>query len=451
MSPRARKAGTAARAVTVRMYNTGFGDAFLVTFPAEDRPRKVLIDCGYHSAGPPPVPLAEIVSTIIEDTREPDGPRIDVVVCTHRHQDHVRGFELADEWAKVTVGEVWMPWTEDPNDKEATAIREAQAKRARDLRAALVGLTGVADDERERIEALIDNSMTNALAMGVLHHGFAGSPALSFLPKLDGTGGLARTVDTPLLPGVKVHVLGPPRDKDAIRNMNPPPDEAYLRAARAAGRGLPLGADLSRWAVSRSGAELKPWYDGMVAAVQHGMGVGPARTGDPEFLTWWFSTLGLKWSDLRAVDTAGEDNPLAAAVALDAAVNGTSVVLAFEIGRACLLFTGDAQWGTWKRVLADTDWRALLARTTFFKVGHHGSHNATPVDLVEKVLPATFQAMVPTRVTKKFDDIPRGPLLEAIRAKQGRTDRLVRSDDDAVPPTFRRVAAKNCIDATVPV
>ena len=40
--------------VAVRMYNVGFGDCFLITFPAPDRPRKVLVDCGFHAAGPPP-------------------------------------------------------------------------------------------------------------------------------------------------------------------------------------------------------------------------------------------------------------------------------------------------------------------------------------------------------------------------------------------------------------
>ena len=40
--------------VSVRMYNVGFGDSFLLTFPADDRPRRVLVDCGNHAAGPPP-------------------------------------------------------------------------------------------------------------------------------------------------------------------------------------------------------------------------------------------------------------------------------------------------------------------------------------------------------------------------------------------------------------
>lgn len=79
--------------VTVRMYNVGFGDAFLLIFPDKDLPRRVLVDCGVHSMGPGPRKMKEVVQQIVADTTDADKKsRIDVVVCTHRHQDHVSGF-----------------------------------------------------------------------------------------------------------------------------------------------------------------------------------------------------------------------------------------------------------------------------------------------------------------------------------------------------------------------
>lgn len=62
---------------------------------------------------------------------------------------------------------------------------------------------------------------------------------------------------------------------------------------------------------------------------------------------------------------------------LDSATNNTSLVLAFEFTdtREVLLFAADAQignWQSWADKAAD-----LLQRTVFYKVGHHGSHNAT--------------------------------------------------------------------------
>jgi hypothetical protein len=75
------------------------------------------------------------------------------------------------------------------------------------------------------------------------------------------------------------------------------------------------------------------------------------------------------------------------ALALNRGINNTSLVLAFELQRSrkVLLFTADAQrgnwlsWtaGTWKDGAETVTARDLLARTVLYKVGHHGSHNAT--------------------------------------------------------------------------
>ena len=67
--------------------------------------------------------------------------------------------------------------------------------------------------------------------------------------------------------------------------------------------------------------------------------------------------------------------------------NNASLVLAFELtkGGKVLLFAADAQRGNWAS-WARKDWkdgdevvtaRDLLGRTVLYKVGHHGSHNAT--------------------------------------------------------------------------
>ena len=77
----------------------------------------------------------------------------------------------------------------------------------------------------------------------------------------------------------------------------------------------------------------------------------------------------------------------ALALAMNNATNNASLVLAFELskGGKVLLFVGDAQAGNWRswsdgafddggtKVTAED----LLGRTVLYKVGHHGSHNAT--------------------------------------------------------------------------
>ena len=76
--------------VLIRMYNVGFGDCFLLVFPASDRPRKVLIDCGSHSAGRGPASIQDVCARVLSDVAGDGGvARIDLVIATHRHQDHV--------------------------------------------------------------------------------------------------------------------------------------------------------------------------------------------------------------------------------------------------------------------------------------------------------------------------------------------------------------------------
>jgi beta-lactamase superfamily II metal-dependent hydrolase len=111
--------------VTVRMYEMGFGDCFLVTFWKEKIGKSVLFDCG--SLSRTKAEISKVAADVVASCMGDDGkPRIELVVCTHRHKDHVNGFDDAI-WAKVEVGEVWMPWTENPRDAEATRIRERQS------------------------------------------------------------------------------------------------------------------------------------------------------------------------------------------------------------------------------------------------------------------------------------------------------------------------------------
>lgn len=424
-----------AKSTRIRMYNVGLGDCFLLTFPAPGRDRHVLIDCGTHPSGPGPRPARAVAETIVEDVRGADGvPRIDVVVATHRHGDHVSGFD-SPAWSEVVVSEVWMPWTEDPDDPEARAILVRQATKAKKLHAAL----RMAAAPAEHIE-IVENSLTNADAMRTLHHGFAGSPRRRFLPNVRRP---RETLRTAVLPGVKVHVLGPSRDPEIVRDMTPPKGETYLRLTDGS---LTEGYEppfRDRWRVPPSDVEFATWWGGAITrgAVELNASPAAARTSVPA----WIASLGLGTRLLRRIDEAAADDAFALLVAIDKAVNGTSLMLMFETERSCLLFPGDAQWGTWQRAMDDEKSRKLLERTTFLKVGHHGSHNATPVDFVEEVLPDDFIGMVCTRETKKFPEIPREPLLRRLRKK----GQVVRSDGRKDPDGFTR-QGKVYVETSVP-
>ena len=81
---------------------------------------RMLIDCGIQSSvrgGP------AIIDEIAADIEAATGGKIDVLVVTHEHWDHVSGFSTASEIFKnFSVGDVWMAWTENPAEPLAAQL-----------------------------------------------------------------------------------------------------------------------------------------------------------------------------------------------------------------------------------------------------------------------------------------------------------------------------------------
>lgn len=403
--------------VVVSMYNVGFGDCFLMRVPAPERELKVLIDCGSIKGGEAGG-TAAIVEQLIADVTESDGPRIDVVAVTHRHRDHVSGFEDS-AWKDVRVDEVWLPWVENPADLTARSILERMASFAAALKseADRIQATPFEPAEQELLEHVAMNTLglSNEKAMDTVHNGFKHPRTRPRFLHRSNT-----PLATKALPGVTVHVLAPSKDTKVLQEMNPPSGQSFLRVANGVDPG---GED-----------DLLPFEaDWRPPAMLDSLGVG--RLDRIKDLLKRF---------------AGE-SAIFGAVALESAVNNTSLMLVFEIGEAVLLFPGDAQWGSWDVNLKDPLRAALLDRTTFLKVGHHGSHNATPVNFVHNHLnakggPATnVWAAASVIPHGSFGHIPREPLLRELGAKIADPRRVVRSDDvpsKAAAPAGLRVLRK---------
>jgi beta-lactamase superfamily II metal-dependent hydrolase len=406
------------------MYDVGFGDCFLVRVPTREGVRKILFDCGSLKKGA--VPIGEVVRQVIEDARDADGvSRLDVVVATHRHRDHISGF--ADPaWADVRVQEVWMPWTEDPEDTDVKRIRDFHNRLASRLASTLEAraTASLNAEEKERLQlmhAFALNSLTNESAMRTLQSGFAGRPERRYLPRENTP--LAR-LETPALPDVTVQIMGPSRSADDIEDLNPPAGEHYLRLAESLEGGgekapCPFGSD---W-------QMEP-------------GEYASDYGD--------LANALTSRDRDAFRDAGSGFDEGVALALDKVLNGTSLMIVLQVGGATLLFPGDAQWGTWRRALENDECRRILTDTRFYKVGHHGSHNATPVDFVEKVVGRDFWAMISTCGIAQWPDIPKKELLEALR---GKTQRMARSDRPEESSGDKSFASEGrfVIEAIVPI
>ena len=336
----------------------------------------------------------DVVPRLLADLKaEPQGLRIDVVVGQPPAQgDHVSGFAHPG-FRDVEVGEVWLPWTEDPDDADATRLRNGMGLAAESIGLARQGIAGD-DPALAAADALVENNFAlhNADAMTMLWGGFKGNPTHWYVVADP------EPHTTPLLPGVKIHVLGPSRDEATIRDLEPPPDEtfAHLLAPAAA-----------------PDTVVRPFDDGW------------SISADDFVSHSAFGDLHVSDATRARIHQLATDDLLAAAASLEGSVNGTSIVFVLEIGGLLLFFPGDAQWGTWKMVLDDPRARDLLRRSTFYKIGHHGSHNASPQTFVDTVMaPSTWAAMSVAGV-KVWPSIPQPDLVDHI---VGRDVHLVRSD-----------------------
>lgn len=448
--PAARRTGRPADpvALSIRMYNVGFGDCFLIAIPGTPK-RMILVDAGFHSHGKGAFAGNELAQQVLADVQAMTGKkRVDVVIATHRHQDHITTFNAA-AWDELEVGEVWMPWVEDPGDPVATKLWKKRTSFALALTDALPGFSGLAPDNKQEIAFKLWNAgvprdrlaafagwasadptaepggWTNARALDRLHTGFARRDVEKprFLPA---SATFPETFESAVLPGVRVYVLGPPRDAKLISTGNPEADGESYRALA-----LVVAGD-------ESDSGLPPPFGAQWV-------VGEPRPDNP-------IDKPLTDRETKELEDLSRDlDPVFAVEALDDMINATSLVLVLQIGAARLLLPGDAQWGTWKQILASPSAKALLKGTTFLKVGHHGSHNATPKDLVENLLASSVKAMISTQQGEGTfrNHIPLPELLDALtshRIDHARSDR-----PGEAPKAFVIGNAARWIDLAIPM
>jgi len=151
--------------------------------------------------------------------------------------------------------------------------------------------------------------------------------------------------------------------------------------------------------------------------------------------------------------------------ALDNQMNNTSVILLFEFGGRKLLFPGDAQLENWRYALHEVGDGVeaeknvkLLSDIDFFKVGHHGSLNATPKRMLwahltrrKAVGNARLRTMMSTMPGKHpgkvggIGEVPRKPLLKALETETvlANTDDLKKSKDPNKVEWFQEVTIQS--------
>ena len=413
--------------IRVRMYRVGFGDFFLLTVPGNDGPAHILIDCGVHAAN------IGSIDECVQDLKKTTSGRLALVILTHYHADHMSGFASNyDDFANFDhVGAVWITNRLDPHNPEASKFMAQLTSVAQQLQLRL----GARDDQDgEEARRKVFNAMGielgaagggggNAKALKLLQQGFKSKPPVYYY----------QAGDTPKLPPelegkITAELLGPsPKDSGGEFAASDNRKEQYLAAAGDSGvpdadRVQSFEKAWPATAADYPGDAFDEFDSGLVER-------GGKRKKDGAAAME--ATLARMQPDMLA----------AAADKLDGTLNNQSLVVLFTCKGKKLLFVGDAQWGNWSywlygKAVSGADpgitaqARDILGSIDFYKVGHHGSTNATPVPAVG-ALNKDCAAMCSTATgaygkPEKKTEVPRTALIDALESRTG--NRLVRSD-----------------------
>lgn len=432
-------------ALSIRMYRHGLGDCFLLKFAgANGKPFHVMIDCGVVLGTPN---AAGAMKQVVEDIAEETGGAIDLLAATHEHWDHLSGFVQAKEtFEKLRVARVWLAWTEDPANPLARRLAGERKRAVEALRATSERLRGL----RPETAAGLDGVLEFFGAAG----GATTSDALEVVRAAAKSTRYCRPKDAPVvfseLPGVRFYVLGPPEDLKLIGKSSPSKgqvyeDKAFALDLETAFYAAALGDQTLQQAsypfdkcnyLSPGEAQKNDFFE------RHYFG-DDREEKDPD----------CRDQSWRRIDTDWLDVASQLALQLDSDTNNTSLVLAVELvesGRV-LLFAADAQVGNWLS-WSDLAWRVdgapvtgpdLLKRTVVYKVGHHGSHNATLREKgLERMTNPDLMVLLPVdhamAVKKRWAGMPFPPLMERLTEKAG--GRVLRIDDK-VPLANRKPPA----------
>lgn len=361
--------------VTIRMYNVGFGDCFLLTFKYPLEERHMLVDCGSTAAPKRAGKNPDFMERVVADIERICSGKLHVLLATHRHRDHVSGFSTQSKTGRTIAAlepdHVIQPWTEDPRARPdaATATASIYTSGKPDTKKMTAHFLGALEDMHEVAAAIKHRARTEGGLAGkqtLEHLEFLGDDNIknpSAVKNLVGMGKRAKAyyvnagMELNILPGVKCTVLGPPtlEQSDAIRKQRAR-DPANFWQFR------------SFWGAQGMA---------MRGQLQRGKRVAGAKAAHtpalPKSVRWFVE-------QARQVHV---DELLSIVRDLDSVMNNTSVILLLEAGKQKILLPGDAQIENWAYALSNPKWRKLLEDVSLYKVGHHGSLNATPKPLWE--------------------------------------------------------------------
>jgi hypothetical protein len=235
-------------------------------------------------------------------------------------------------------------------------------------------------------------------------------------------------------------VLGPPYDYKRLRKINPSKRDKETFGLLLAGYQLFMDGAGTALDLQDRGRPFDRQYEIPF----------PYATEMPFFQKHYWTPAVPGQDNWRRIDVDWLGGSTEVALQLDNFTNNTSLALAIELpGGDVLLFVADAQVGNWLS-WQDLKWMVggksvtgpeLIENAILYKVGHHGSHNATLKELGLDLMSKLRVAMIPVDQAmakkKRWNHMPLDELVTALNHK---ATGLVLRVDKPMPTSQEQVA-----------
>ena len=376
--------------ITLRAYNVLFGDALLVSWDEDDGEHHAWIDFGNFHNDP-----NAVFEKVYNDVLSRTGGRLELLVITHRHLDHMEGFHSLRKRFKAdfTINRLWHAHVTPSVDQVFTIAERA-------LRAMLPASIPDGDSDtgrmfrnnfgakgdkiRKQMAAILKDIGVPASRTFKIHRGLNLKDALP-----------------PGLKALDIEVLGPETNS-----------KRYLQ---------PLEHALLARGIAISSAA-----DGRIRTTREDP-FGGARAVK-------FSKSALAGlADVARLRRQLQSGGLEVLGAVDTTRNNTSIVMRLTHGSARLLLVGDAEEMSWEIMRKN----GAPMTASVMKIGHHGSINSSPDWSFTKVMPkklarnAAVVSTDPTRFTGE-NEVPKSEVLSGWRARLTTAKRLLRTDSKSL-------------------
>jgi len=371
--------------ITLRAYNVLFGDALLVSWDEADGVHHAWVDFGnFHNDA------NAVFEKVYTDVLSRTSGKLDLLVITHRHLDHMEGFfSLRKRFkADFTIQRLWHAHVTPALDH----VFEIAERSLRGMLPASIpnsdteiGRTfrnnfGAKGDKlRQQMADVLNEIGVPASRTFKIHRGVDLKPALP-----------------PGLQKLAIDVFGP--EQNSKLYLQP-----LAHALRA--RGIAVSSVEGRVKVTRE----DPFHGARAVKFRRSPLAGLADL-----------------ARLRRQLQCGGLNVLAA---VDTTRNNTSIVMRLTYGSARLLLVGDAEEMSWEIMRKN----GAPLKADVIKVGHHGSINASPDWSFATVMPTKLadNAAVISTDDDRFtgeNEVPKDSVLNGWRARLKSPSRLLRTD-----------------------